>query len=80
MQSVSNTTSNPSNTMIKYGNMNIPAKLIFYQKNYIYAMVPLAPKLSGRIKVLTYNDFILDIMLVPKRQVLNFKDLTPAEV
>jgi len=48
MQSVSNTASNASSTIFKFGNMTIPNKLIFYQKNYIYAMVPLAPKLSGR--------------------------------
>jgi len=48
--------------------MIIPHKIIFYQKQYVYAMVPLVPKLQGHI------------MIVPKRQVLNFKDLKAHEV
>jgi len=52
----------------KYGTMLIPENIIFYQRQYIYAMVPLVPKLQGHI------------MIVPRRQVLNFKDLKATEV
>jgi hypothetical protein len=55
MQGVSNTATTLSKEAFKFGNMNIPAKLIFYQKNYIYAMVPLAPKLSGRKKEFEFS-------------------------
>jgi len=60
--------SNPAPTVFRYGGMRIPPSLVFYEKDYVYAMVPLAQKLQGHI------------MLVPKRQVLNIKDLTAAEV
>lgn len=50
MQSLNSTTTEQKDSGLKYGNMTIPSKLVFYQKTYIYAMVPLAPKLAGRNK------------------------------
>lgn len=41
----------PVRTQFKYGNMTIPPKLVFYEKSYVYAMVPLAQKLQARMKM-----------------------------
>jgi len=37
-------------TIYRFGAMNIPQRLVFYEKDYVYAMVPLAQKLQGRIE------------------------------
>lgn len=35
-------------SLFKYGHMTIPSELIFYEKRFIYAIVPLALRLPNR--------------------------------
>eukprot|EP00331_Platyophrya_macrostoma_P024090 CAMPEP_0176450758 /NCGR_PEP_ID=MMETSP0127-20121128/27354_1 /TAXON_ID=938130 /ORGANISM="Platyophrya macrostoma, Strain WH" /LENGTH=162 /DNA_ID=CAMNT_0017838529 /DNA_START=63 /DNA_END=551 /DNA_ORIENTATION=- len=48
--------------------MAIPARIVFYQKEHVYAMVPLVSRLPGHV------------IIAPKRQVRNFKDLETTEI
>jgi len=46
--------SHPAPTVFRYGGMKIPPSLVFYEKDYVYAMLPLAQKLQGRKKTLFF--------------------------
>ncbi|KAM3143261.1 hypothetical protein pb186bvf_004593 [Paramecium bursaria] len=53
---------------LKFGSIVIPSNLIFWNKQYCYCVIPAVKLLPGHI------------LLIPKRQVLTFQDLEPAEI
>ena len=61
--------------VFRIGEMLIDGKQVFWKKGYVFACIPYVQLLTGR-NIISNSD----VLIVPRRQVANIKDLEPTEM